>query len=179
MIETDRLILRDWRKSDIAPYCAMGRDAEVMRHLGGVIDRSAATAAIDRFSASIAATGLGFWAIERLNDSAFLGFCGLRIGGHPGTPVSEELEIGWRLAREFWGQGYARDAAQASINHGWANTACERIAAWTVPANTTSWGLMKRLGMSAKPELDFDHPQFDAGHPLRRHVVYTIDRPHD
>lgn len=177
MIETERLILRGWRAEDLDPFAAMSADPQVMAHLDGVIDRAAAAAVIERLQAPIARGENGFWAIERRADGALLGFCGLRIGGHPGTGVPDELEIGWRLARAHWGQGYAREAAQASINHGWASTDRQRIAAWTVPANAASWGLMRRLGMQPRPELDFDHPQFERGHPLCRHIVYTIDRP--
>ena len=88
-----------------------------------------------------------------------------------------ELEIGWRLRRDAWGQGFAREAAAASLSWGWANFADHRIAAWTVPANIGSWGLMLRLGMVHRPELDFNHPRFAPDHPLYRHLVYTIDRP--
>jgi RimJ/RimL family protein N-acetyltransferase len=179
VIETPRLVLRGWETRDLDPFAAMCADAEVMRHLNGVVDRAAAAVIVARLTAALADTGLTFWAIERREDRAFLGFCGLRHGGHPGTPVADELEVGWRLARAHWGRGYAREAAQASLNHGWATTERDRIAAWTVPANTASWGLMKRLCMTARADLDFDHPLFEAGHSLRRHVVYAIERPRD
>lgn len=155
----------------------MSRDPEVMTHLDGVTDRPASDALIDRLIAETAEQGSTFWAIERKADAAFLGFCGLRRGGHPGTPIPDELEIGWRLRRDAWGQGYAREAAEASLEWGWNNRNDARIAAWTVAANTASWGLMLRLGMTHRPELDFDHPRFEEGHPLRRHIVYTIERP--
>jgi RimJ/RimL family protein N-acetyltransferase len=177
VIETERLVLRGWRDSDRAPFAAMSADPEVMQHLDGVIDQAASEALIERLRGEQQKHGITFWAIERKGDLAFLGWCGLRRGGHPGTPVSDELEIGWRLARAAWGQGYAREAAEASINWGWANRPDARIAAWTVEANHASWGLMLRLGMVHRPELDFDHPRFSEGHPLRRHLVYTIERP--
>ena len=179
MIETERLILREWRDADLAPFADMTGDPEVMAHLGGVPDDPDAAAAemIARQRAVADAQGHCFWAIERRAHGAFLGFCGLRIGGHPGTPVIDELEIGWRLRRDAWGQGYAKEGALASIAWGWEHSARARIAAWTVPANAASWGLMRRVGMTARPELDFDHPSFAAGHPLCRHLVYVIDRP--
>lgn len=177
MIETSRLLLRPWQNRDREPFAAMGRDPEVMAHLDGVIDRAASDALIDRLAAEAAEHGTTMWAVERKADGAFLGFCGLRRGGHPGTAVPDELEIGWRLRRDAWGQGYAREAAEASLAWGWANRVDARIAAWTVAANTASWGLMLRLGMTHRPELDFDHPRFEDGHPLRRHIVYTIARP--
>ena len=177
VIETDRLTLRPWHDQDRAPFSAMGWDEEVMRHLGGVVDRSDSDAMVDRQIAGQAEHGMCFWAIQRREDGAFLGFGGLRMGGHADTPVPAELEIGWRLARHAWGQGFAKEAAHAAIGWGWANTDRARIAAWTVPGNVASWGLMIALGMDHRPALDFDHPLFEPGHPLRRHLVYTIDRP--
>lgn len=175
--ETPRLLLRSWQDADREPFAAMSADADVMRHLGGVLDPAASDAVIDRLAAVEAAQGQTFWAIEHKADGALLGFCGLRRGGHDGTPVTDELEIGWRLRREAWGQGFALEAAQATIAWGWANRTDSRIAAWTVPANTASWGLMLRLGMQHRPDLDFDHPAFAPDHPLSRHVVYTVQRP--
>lgn len=177
MIETERLLLRAWRDDDLDPFAAMGADPEVMRHLGGVSDRQAARDMIARQQSVEAAQGHCFWAIERRDDASFIGFCGLRVGGHGGTPVTDELEIGWRLARDAWARGYAREAAQACIEWGWDRTDRARITAWTVPANDASWGLMIRLGMTHRPELDFDHPTFASTHPLCHHLVYAIDRP--
>lgn len=176
-IETARLRLRSWCDEDRAAFAAMSADRDVMEHLGGPVGRVESDAGIDRLAACEAAQGHTFWAIERKQDGAMIGFCGLRRGGHEGTPVPDELEIGWRLSRDAWGCGYAREAAQASLDWGWRNRADSRIAAWTVPANVASWGLMVRLGMEHRPELDFDHPAFPPGHRLSRHLVYTISRP--
>lgn len=175
--ETERLILRAWRDEDHAPFLAICSDPAVMAHLNGPQDAQAVTEMIERQQSLQSRDGHCLWAVERREDSALIGFCGLRIGGHAGTPVPQELEIGWRFARATWGQGYAREAAQASIAWGWANCPQPRIAAWTVPANTASWGLMLRLGMVHNPQLDFDHPAFAPGHPLRRHIVHIIERP--
>ncbi|TXC70489.1 GNAT family N-acetyltransferase [Sphingomonas ginsenosidivorax] len=180
MIETERLVLRPWRDADVEPFATMCSDPEVMTHLGGPQPRIEVEAMIARQQAVQAAQGHCFWAIERRDDAVLLGFCGLRIGGHAGTPVPDELEIGWRLARHAWGQGYAREAALASVDWAWSHTDRDRVTAWTVPANTASWGLMRRIGMAHAPTLDFDHPGFPVGHPLGRHIVYAIDRPvHD
>ena len=156
MIETGRLILRQWRDGDVAPFAAMSADPEVMRHLNGVIDADAAAAVVERQRGLIERHGHGFWAVERKADGELIGFCGVRLGGHPDTPVGEELEIGWRLRRDAWGQGFAKEAAAASLAWGWAHLPHPRIAAWTVNANEASWGLMLRLGMEHRPELDFD-----------------------
>jgi RimJ/RimL family protein N-acetyltransferase len=177
VIETARLTLRGWEERDVMPFAAMCADPEVMAHLGGPQARDEVEAAIARQRASQARDGHCFWAIERREDGALLGFCGLRLGGHPATPASDELEIGWRLRRDAWGQGYAREAAEASLAWGWANTGRARIAAWTIPPNRASWTLMERLGMVRRPDLDFAHPAFPADHPLSAHIVYAAERP--
>ncbi|QNQ11403.1 GNAT family N-acetyltransferase [Sphingomonas alpina] len=176
MIATERLILRAWRDDDLVPFHAMGQDPEVMRYLGPPLSREAVAVQIARQNALIDETGHCFWALERREDGAFLGFCGVKLGP-PGTPIAGQLEIGWRLARSFWGQGYAREAAQASLNWVWANLEATEVAAMTVPGNSASWGLMERLGMTRMVEEDFDHPALAEGDPLRRHIVYRIARP--
>lgn len=174
MIETERLILRPWRESDIALFHAMGRDPEVMRYIGPPMTLEDARAAHDRMVARQAEHGYCFWAVERKADAAFLGFCGLQ----PGYDfLAGETEIGWRLRRDAWGQCYAREAAEASLAWGWRTLDVPTITAITVPANRASWGLMERLGMTRRPERDFDHPHLPDDSPLKRHILYCIDRP--
>ena len=177
MIATERLILRDWRDADRAPFAAMGADREVMRHLGPPLTRAASDCAVDRLTATQASHGFTFWAVERVSDGCFLGFCGLDPVGLSGTSIDHDVEIGWRLRREAWGQGYAREAATATLAWGFGERGLARIVAMTTPANTRSWGLMERLGMTRRRDLDFDHPRLAADDPLRPHIVYAIDRP--
>lgn len=179
MIVTGRLRLRPWREADKAPFAAATNTEAVMRHLDGVMTRPEADAFIDRQMAMQASRGLCRWAVETLAGNQIIGMCGLRYAGYAGTPVSDELEIAWRLSEAEWGKGYAREAAEAAIAWGWANTDRSRIAAWTIPANQASWGLMIRLGMTRRPDLDFDRPPYPEGHPRRRHVVYVLERPDD
>lgn len=174
MIETPRLVLRAWRESDDAPFFAMGQDAEVMRYLGPPMTHVDVKAARARMDVCQAQCGYCFWAVERKVDAAFIGFCKLKPGK---PPIVGEAEIGWRLARDAWGQGYAREAAAASLAWGWTNLDVPAITAITVPANTRSWGLMERLGMIRDPAGDFDHPDLAVGDPLRRHITYRITRP--
>jgi RimJ/RimL family protein N-acetyltransferase len=174
MIGTERLILRGWCDSDRAPFHAMGQDERVMATLGPLLWRDETDAMIDRMQRILDANGFTFWAIERRVDGAFLGFCGLKPGAEE-TPIEGEIEIGWRLAHEYWGQGYAREAAQASLDWGWAHLDAPGIAAITSVDNVRSWGLMERLGMVRAPADDFDHPK--AIERLRRHVTYRIARP--
>lgn len=171
-IETERLALRSWRSADAEPFLAMGRDPQVMEFLGPLLDRADIDAAIARQDDFQRRLGHCFWAVERCEDGAFLGFCGLKPGPE-GTPLEGRIEIGWRLAHHAWGQGYAREAAQASLDWGFAQLPAETIWAMTVPGNVRSWGLMERLGMVRQGALDFDHPAFAPGHPLRRHIVYA------
>jgi RimJ/RimL family protein N-acetyltransferase len=152
----------------------MGQDERVMATLGPLLWRDETDAMIDRVQRILDANGFTFWAIERRADGAFLGFCGLKPGAEE-TPIEGEIEIGWRLAHEYWGQGYAREAAQASLDWGWAHLDVPSIAAITSVDNFRSWGLMERLGMIRAPEDDFDHPK--AIERLRRHVTYRIGRP--
>ena len=173
MIDTERLILRPWRQQDVAPFHAMGRDPEVMRYLGPPMAIEEAQAAHDRMVSYQADYGMCFWAVERRADAAFIGFCGLKPGK---PPIDGEVEIGWRLARQAWGQGYAREAAAASLAWGWSNLDVPGIVAITVPANVRSWGLMERLGMQRVLDGDFDHPALAPGDPLRRHILYRAAR---
>jgi RimJ/RimL family protein N-acetyltransferase len=176
VIETERLILRPWREADREPFFAMSQDTEVMRHLGPIpATRAESDPGVDRMMAHQAKHGFCFWAIERKGDGAFLGFCGLKAEAE--VPVLEdELEIGWRLRRDAWGQGYAREAAQASLAWGFANQSHPRILAITTPGNARSWGLMERLGMRRLRDRDFDHPRLAADDPLRPHITYAKER---
>ena len=157
MIETERLILRRWQSRDHAPFLAMGNDPEVMRYLGPPQTAADVDAAIARQDALFDAHGHGFWALERRDDGAFLGFCGIKFGPE-GTPVAGQPEIGWRLRRDAWGHGYAREAAQASLDWGWAHGGFDHVIAITVLANARSWGLMERLGMTARGGRRFRSP---------------------
>lgn len=175
MIETERLTLRPWEEHDRAPFAAMGQDGRVMATLGPLLGRAESDAAIERLREIEARHGYTFWAVER-RDGAFLGVCGVKPGP-AGTPIEGELEIGWRLAHAHWGQGYAREAAAATLAWAWAHTGRDRVVAITTPGNTRSWGLMERLGMARVAGGDFDHPALAAGDPLRRHLTYAIARP--
>ena len=174
MIETDRLLLRPWRDSDRDPFWAMARDPEVMQYLPA-ISREESDGTIDRMNMFADRHRICFWAMERRADRRFLGFCGML----PPHPPFRENEIGWRLARDCWGKGYAREAASACLDWAWRETDMQTLVALTVPANTRSRALMVRLGMTRDPGEDFDHPALPEGDPLRRHVLYRINRPDD
>lgn len=176
VIETARLILREWDDADRAPFAAMSRDAEVMRHFPATLDRAESDAMIDRITHSIAAEGFGLWVLERKDDGAFLGFTGLQTV-RVESPIRDDVEIGWRLARSYWGRGYAREAAEASLAWMWSNLDRQRVVSMTIADNAPSWGLMRRLGMERARHLDFEHPALAPGDRCRQHVVYVKDRP--
>lgn len=175
MIETPRLLLRPWCAADLEPFHAMGQDPEVMRHLGPPQGRNEARAAIERMAVLQQEQGFCFWAAELRSDGRFVGFCGLKPGK---PPIEGELEIGWRLARDCWSRGLAREAAEACLEWAWDNLDVPHVAAITVLANGRSWGLMERLGMVRCPDKDFDDPDLAPGDPLRPHILYRIARPH-
>lgn len=179
MITTDRLLLRRWRAADAAPFHAMGQDAEVMRYLGPPMSREYAADTVTRQNDIADAYGRCFWAIERRadrgGDGAFLGFCGVKPGPQA-TPIADLPEIGWRLRRDAWGQGYAFEAALACLADEWQRGTPE-VFAITVPPNERSWRLMERLGMTRNREADFNHPALAPGDPLRAHITYRIAQP--
>ena len=172
MIAAERLILRPMENRDCAPFSAMCADREVMRYLGRQPTDEEIAGYPVASQTYAAKHGYCAWALERREDGRFLGFCGLEETPED-TPVAGEIEILWRLPSDVWGQGYAREAAQANLAWAWANLAVPRVVAMTTPVNARSWGLMERLGMVRDPALDFDHPSFAEEHPLRAHIVYV------
>jgi RimJ/RimL family protein N-acetyltransferase len=175
VIETARLIIRPWRDDDRVPFAAMGADADVMQHLGPIMDRADSDAVVDRLIAIQAVIGHTFWAVERRDTGAFIGFCGLKMAPLGIAGLSGFPEIGWRLARHAWEQGFASEAAKASLDWGWAQ-GFARIISMTVPANTRSQAVMQRIGLQRRPDLDFDHPLLAPGNPLRPHIATEICR---
>lgn len=171
MLITKRLILRPWREEDFEPFAAMSADAEVARYLTP-LDRAQSRAWIERQRAHEREHGFCLWAVEIPGVLPLAGAIGLmRLG--PPYPFAPAVEIGWRLARAAWGKGYAEEAARAALDFGFAR-GFEEIVAYTVPANTRSWGLMERLGMTRNPADDFAHPRFAPDHPLSRHILYRL-----
>lgn len=174
-LETDRLILRPWRQSDYADFWAMGQDAEVMEFLLPFADRAASDATADRLQNHIETHGFGFWALEKKNAAPFIGFTGLiHVGAD--KPFAPAVEIGWRLARPYWRKGYASEAARAALNYGFEKLKLDEIVALTVPANTRSRAVMQRIGMTRNPADDFDNAAVPDGSPLKRHVLYRLQR---
>lgn len=172
-LETERLILRDWREEDLDDFHRLGEDPQVMKTLGPLMSREQTAAFITELQRRASRYGHTFWALERKADGRVIGFTG--IGRGPMSPILGELEIGWRLASDCWGQGYATEAAIASLD--WARAHCpdKYLVAITSVGNAGSRAVMERLGMHYVPEKDFDHPKVPEGDPLRPHVVYELE----
>lgn len=169
---TDRLRLRLWTSADRELLAAMMGNPEVADWLGGTQSREAVFAAVERFGAELETTGLGWWALERREDGAFLGAVELRAI-RADLPLPAGHEIGWRLTRSAWGFGYATEAAGALLRHGFETLALAEIVAFTARSNLRSRAVMQRLEMRHDPARDFDHPALAEDHPLRPHVVYV------
>jgi RimJ/RimL family protein N-acetyltransferase len=173
VIETERLWLRNWRPEDFERFVEVTNTPAVMRWLGGVKppeelrDRLAAV-----FTAWQEERGFTFWAAERKADGELIGFCGLKLADDDGSPVTGEYEVGWRLREEAWGQGYAKEAAIASLDFAFDRLGADQVVALTVEGNRPSWGLMERLGMKRRPDLDYQGAEW-AETPI---IVYVIRR---
>ena len=180
-LETERLILRDWRDEDWEPFFRHTNTPAVMRWLGGVLGedhtRMTCDSARERLETYARELGFTFWVVERKADGGhlsgeILGFCGMKRANQPGGPQGD-MEIGWRFREDSWGKGYAREAAQAAMKVGFEQFGAPHMIALTVEGNTGSWGLMKRLGMVRREDLDFPSDDFGAHGTI---IAYSITR---
>jgi len=175
VIETERLILRPWKDADRAPFIAMSADPAVMETLGGVLSAAEADDYIARGKQRLSIFGFCRWAIERRADGAFIGAVGL-APIHSSLPLPAGFEMGWRLVRDAWGQGYATEAAKAAIADGFERGELAEVFAFTSRPNLRSQAVMERVGLSRAPTLDFDHPALAEDHPMRAHMVWMARR---
>ncbi len=175
MIRTERLLLRRWRDADREPFAAMNADPAVVEHLQGPMSRERSDDFIDRIEAHWEEHGWGLWAVEVPEVAPFIGYVGLWPADYvqPGM-----VEVGWRLAHEHWGHGYATEAARAALEYGFTDVGLTEIVTYTVPQNDRSWRVMERIGLVRDPIGDFDHPRVDpVAYPhLVRHVFYRASR---
>ncbi|MDJ0642640.1 MAG: GNAT family N-acetyltransferase [Erythrobacter sp.] len=176
--ETERLILRDWREEDWAPFWNHLNTPNVMRHLGGVADAQEQQHAQDRLLSYNREHGHTFWVLQRHPDRGhlsgeILGFCGLKRCNEPNGPIGD-MEAGWRLREDAWGHGYAKEAAIASLDLAFTRFDAPHVIALTIDENVASWGLMRKLGMQRRSDLDF--PDTVAWAKGKTVIVYRIDR---
>jgi RimJ/RimL family protein N-acetyltransferase len=172
-LRTERLLLRQWRDEDLEPFAALNADPETMRYFPEPPSREESNQLAERARRQIDEEGWGQWAVEVVGGASFIGFVGLS------RPSFEEqftpaVEVGWRLAREHWGHGYATEAGRAALGYGFDELDLVEIVSFTSELNEPSWRVMERLGMSHDPAGDFEHPRVPVGHPLRPHVLYRL-----
>ncbi len=175
--ETQRLILRDWREEDWPRFWELTNTPAVMRWLGGVADEKTRAGAMQRLNDYRDRFGHTFWVVQRKDDGGhlsgeMLGFCGLKRANVEGTPVFDMVEVGWRLREDAWRHGYAKEAAIASLDTGFGQYGAERIVALTVEGNAASQGLMRRLGMQRRDDLDYVDRNWPA--ELNPTIVHAI-----
>jgi ribosomal-protein-alanine N-acetyltransferase len=174
-INTERLVLRRWSIDDRAELAALNADPEVMEHFPGVLSAEESYQMLQRIELHFEEFGFGLWAVNTIWMPRLIGFCGLAVPTFR-THFTPAVEIGWRFARDEWGNGYAIEAGRAALDYGFEQAGLEEILSWTIPANQRSQGVMMRVGMERAPELDFDHPRFVHDDRFRRHVVYRMTR---
>jgi RimJ/RimL family protein N-acetyltransferase len=177
LLTTDRLVLRMWRDSDIAPVAAMFADPAVMRYFLGTRDAGYSERWVAGVRAHFARVGFGIWALEAPGVADFIGFAGLsEVPDY--MPAFPGVEIVWTLAEAYWRQGYATEAARAALADGFGRLGLSEIVAFTAAVNTPSRGVMTRLGMRRDPSENFQHPRIPPAHELAPHVLYRLGSPH-
>ena len=171
MIKTERLILRQWEDEDFYPFSEMCRDKDVMAFFPKLLTVEESYSMGRKIQSLIAERGWGFWAVEIPGESKFAGFVGLHIPKDT-MPFSPCVEVGWRLAKRYWGVGYATEAANASLHYAFTQLGLSEVVSFTTVNNTRSQEVMNRIGMSYAGR--FEHPDIEPEDPLCEHVLYKI-----
>jgi RimJ/RimL family protein N-acetyltransferase len=171
---TRRLVMRAFDEADREPFAALNRDPEVVRHLQGPLSRERSDAFVDRIGACWRERGYGLWAVELRETGDFVGYTGLWPADF--LPSGPGVEVGWRLARSAWGQGYAPEAALEAMRFGFEEAGLAEIVSFTATGNSASLRVMDKIGLRRDPSRDFDHPKVDAAaYPeLVAHLFYAL-----
>jgi RimJ/RimL family protein N-acetyltransferase len=173
VLTTERLVLRSWRDSDIAPVTAMFADPIVMRYFLGTRDAVYSEKWVAGVRAHFDRTGFGIWAVEAPGVASFIGFAGLSTV--PDTmPACPGVEIVWTLAEAYWRRGYATEAARSALADGFGRLGLDEIVAFTAAVNKPSRGVMTKIGMRRDEREDFLHPRIPKGNELGPHVLYRM-----
>jgi RimJ/RimL family protein N-acetyltransferase len=172
-LHTERLKLRQWRDEDLDTWAQLNADPEVMRYFPSMLTRAESDALAERCHDRIEQQGWGLWAVEVIDGPEFIGWIGLATPGFDAhfTPA---VEVGWRLTRSAWGNGYAPEGARAAVNFGFSGLGLEQIVSFTTELNAQSRRVMEKIGMTRDPGDDFDHPKLP-GHRICRHVLYRLN----
>jgi RimJ/RimL family protein N-acetyltransferase len=173
-VQTERVILRQWRPEDRPLFAAINADAQVMKYFPSTLSKAQSDALVDRVSNDISVSGWGFWAAERVDTAEFIGFVGINYSAD-GLPFAPCVDIGWRLGSQHWGQGFATEAAHGAMAFAFTHANVEKLVSMTSLANTASERVMQKLGMIKLPKT-FLHPKIAQGHLLQEHVLYELSR---
>lgn len=174
-LSTERLVLRAWRDSDLAPFAALSADPRVMEHFASALSPAESAAMVERIRRHFASHGFGLWAVEAPGVADFIGFVGL-VHVPFAAAFTPAIEVGWRIAAEHWGRGYATEGARRVVAFGFDQLHLEQIVSIAMTANQRSRRVMEKLGLQRSPADDFDHPRLPEDHPRRRHVLYRLSR---
>ncbi|ERL56710.1 GNAT family N-acetyltransferase [Psychrobacter aquaticus] len=178
VIETDRLYLRQWQTSDFVIFAEMNADPEVMQYFPKLLSTTVSNTIAKKCQQLIEDNGWGFWAVSLKDGSKkrnnFIGMVGLN-NAHTDMPFSPAVEIGWRLHKKYWGQGYATEAARAALKFAFTELALDDVVSFTAVINQRSQLIMERIGMTNTQD-SFYHPMLDTNHTLAEHVLYKITR---
>ncbi|MBN2220706.1 MAG: GNAT family N-acetyltransferase [Vallitaleaceae bacterium] len=176
LFESERLGFRRWKESDRLPFAIMNSDPDVMRYFPEILNREESDYLCDRIEKHFEEHGYGLWAVEMKKNQEFIGF----IGFFTATFESEFtpcIEIGWRIRKDFWRQGFAWEGATACLNYGFTELGIKEITSFTSEINYPSINVMRKIGMHHIG--NFDHPRIDNESPLKKHVLYKIKRHDD
>lgn len=173
-VRTERLLMRGWREEDKLPFSLLTSDPEVMRHFPSMLSAQQSDEMVDGINRFWSGHGYGLWAVDRLDTHAFIGFVGLWTPSWSERPY---VEVGWRLAHQHWGHGFAPEAARAALQFGFEHVHLpdDEIVSFTTTLNLNSQRVMEKIGMQHDPARDFDHPLLPTWDE-KRHVLYRIDR---
>lgn len=174
-LETDRLLLRQWRDDDVELFARLNADPAVMEHYPATLTRQQTEAATERISETFRDRGFGLMVVELKQTGEFMGFVGLQVPSFD-AHFMPCVEVGWRLEKRFWGQGYAPEAARKVMRDGYERVGLDEIVAMTTTTNTNSMRVMEKLGMVRDVREDFDNPKIPSGHHLQRHVLYRLPK---
>lgn len=172
-VKTKRLILRPWQEADLEPFAKLNADPRIMEYSPSVLSHKESNDLARRIIAKLKEQGWGLWAASVPGIADFIGFIGLAIPSFKAhfTPA---VEVGWRLAFDFWGNGYATEGAKAALAYGFETLQLPEIVSFTAEQNMRSRRIMEKIGMQYDPKDDFDHPKLPEDHRFRRHVLYRL-----
>lgn len=177
-LKTPRLILRPWQEKDLEPFAKLNADSRVMEYFPSTLSRKKSDSLAHRIQSKMEKRGWGIWAVAAAGVADFIGFIGLNDEDPSTFPAhfTPAIEIGWRLAFDYWGKGYATEGAKAVLTYGFETLMLKEIVSFTAVQNTRSRRIMEKIGMHHNPKDDFDHPKLPEDHQLRRHVLYRLDQ---